>query len=189
MTRFIFVLWCLTVSTVSVFGQTLEADLKKSFDKHDIVKINNQEALKKAKSQVPFKLETKDKTFQFILTPNDLRSEKYKGEYTDKNGRHSLPKSEVFTYTGTLIGEKDSVLAFTVDGKITEGFFLIGQEAYYLESAKKYSAHANDDDKVIYQTKDKVKKDDVVCGLDEAVAGELKRTNASIMNAAASSPQ
>lgn len=186
MLRFIFVLWCLIISSVSVFGQTLDADLKNSFNKHSIVKIDNQEALKKAKNQVPFRLETNDKVFQFILKPNDVRSEKYRAEYTDKDGRHSLPRGEVFTYTGTLIGEKDSVLAFTVDGKVTEGFFLIGQEAYYLESAKKYSSHAGDDDKVIYQTKDKIKKDEFVCGLDDAVIGQLKKTNASIMSAALS---
>jgi len=79
--------------------------------------------LKKAKNQQPFELKTNDKNFQFILTPNDIRSEKYRAEYTDKDGQHSLPRGDVFTYTGTLIGEKDSVLAFTVNGKITEGFF------------------------------------------------------------------
>lgn len=153
------------------------------------MKIDDQEALKKAKSQQPFRLEANGKIFQFILKPNDIRSEKYKAEYTDKDGQHSLPRGDVFTYTGTLIWEKDSVLAFTVDGKTTEGFFLIGQEAYYLESAKKYSSRASNDEKVIYQTKDKVKKDDFVCGLDEAIAGQLEKSNASVMNGAALSPQ
>lgn len=189
MTRFIFVLWCLMILSVSVFGQTLDADLKNSFNKYSIVKIDDQDALKKAKNQQPFKFKVDDKTFQFILIPNEIRSEKYKTEYIDKYGRHSLPKGEVFTYKGTLIGEKDSVLAFTVDGKITEGFFIIGQDAYYLEAAKKYSSKANNEDKVIYQTKDKVKKDDLVCGLDEAVAGELKRTNSSVMSAPTSSTE
>lgn len=153
------------------------------------MKIDDQEALKKAKSQQPFRLEANGKIFQFILKPNDIRSEKYKAEYTDKDGQHSLPRGDVFTYTGTLIWDKDSVLAFTVDGKTTEGFFLIGQEAYYLESAKKYSSRASSDEKVIYQTKDKVNKDDFVCGLDEAIAGQLEKTNASVMNGAALSPQ
>ncbi len=129
MTRFIFVLWCLMIFSASIFGQTLDTDLKNSFNKYSVVKIDDQEALKKAKNQQTFMFKANDKTFQFILTPNEIRSEKYKAEYTDKDGRHSLPKSEVFTYRGTLIGEKDSVLAFTVDGKITEGFFLIGQDA------------------------------------------------------------
>lgn len=189
MLRFIFVLWCLVISSISVFGQTLEADLRHSFNKYSVVKIDDQEALKKAKNQVPFRFETKDKVFQFILTPNDVRSEKYRSEYTDKEGQHSLPKGDVFTYTGTLIGEKDSALAFTVDGKITEGFFLVGREAYYFESAKKYSSQAKNDEKIIYQTKDKVKKDDFVCGLDEAVAKQLEKTNSYVMSAAPLSPQ
>ncbi len=189
MTRFIFVLWCLMISSVSVLGQTLDADLKNSFNKYSMVKINDQEALKKAKNQIPFMFKANDKTFQFILTPNEIRSEKYKAEYTDKDGRHSLPKGEVFTYKGTLIGEKDSTLAFTVDGKITEGVFLIGQEAYYLEAAKKYSSKANNDDKVIYQTKDKVKKGNLGCGLDDAIAGQLNRIDASAMSAETSSAQ
>ncbi|MCA1625667.1 MAG: M12 family metallo-peptidase [Acidobacteria bacterium] len=189
MIRFVFVLWCLVISSVSIFGQTLDADLKKSFNKHSVIKINDQEALKKAKNQEPFKFMVDGKIIQFILTPNEIRSEKYKAEYTSASGVHSLPRGEVFTYTGKLIGEKDSVLAFTVDGKITEGFFSIGREDYYLEAAKKYSSHAGNDDKVVYQTKDKVKKDDFVCGLDEAVAKEIDRTSASVKSATASSPQ
>ncbi|MGI8641219.1 MAG: FG-GAP-like repeat-containing protein [Pyrinomonadaceae bacterium] len=182
MIRFIFVSCCLAVLSISIFGQNLNADLRNSFNKYSIVKIEDQEALKKAKSQIPFKFDVDGKTFQFILIPNEIRSKEYMAEYTDKTGVHSLPQSELFTYTGTLIGEKDSVLAFTVDGKITEGFFSIGREDYYLESAKKYSSYASADEKVVYKSKDKVKKDDFVCGLDEAVAGELKRTNDSVMS-------
>ena len=123
MTKFILVLWCLMIFTASVFGQTLEADLRKSFNKHAVIKIDNQETLRKAKNRIPFKLETNDKTFQFILTPNNIRAENYKSEYTDNNGRHSLPRGEVFTYTGTLIGEKDSVPAFTDEKKSQKDFF------------------------------------------------------------------
>lgn len=109
MFRFIFVLWCLMISSVSVFGQALEADLRNSYNKYSIVKIDNQEALKKAKNQQPFKLETTDKIFQFILTPNDIRSEKYRAEFTDKDGQHSLPRGDVFTYTATTSLEDRSV--------------------------------------------------------------------------------
>ena len=142
-----------SVSSVSIFGQSLDADLKQYFAKHSTIKINDQDALKKAKNQLPFKFKVGDKTIQFILRPNEIRSERYKAQYTNSSGVHSLPKDEIFTYTGNLIEERDSVLAFTVDGKITEGFFSIGREEYYLESAKKYSPHANNDDKVVYQSK------------------------------------
>lgn len=178
MIKFIFVFFYLVISTISVFGQNLNADLTNFFNKYNIVKIDNQEALKKAKNQEPFKFDIDGKNFQFILIPNEIRSKEYTAEYTDESGIHTLPKAELFTYRGTLIGEKDSILAFTVDGKITEGFFSIGRENYYLESAKKYSSYATDDEKVVYQTEDKLKKEDFVCGLDEAIAGQLERTNA-----------
>ena len=187
MKRFILVITFLLVCSVSIFGQTMDEDLKKSFNKHSLVKIDDQEALRKAKNQVPFRFKVGDKTIQFILRPNEIRSPRYKAEYMSATGVHSLPRGEVSTYTGTLIGESDSVLAFTVDGRITEGFFFIGQEEYYLESAKKYSSRANNDDKVIYQPKDKVKKDDLICGLDEAVAMQLDKTDTTVMSAAMSS--
>ncbi len=76
----------------------------------------------------------------------------------------------------------DSALAFTVDGTLTEGLFLIGDKKFYLESAKKYSSFAGNDDKVFYQPKDKVRGGDFVCGLDEAVARQLERTDAYIMS-------
>lgn len=92
-------------------------------------------------------------------------------------------KAKFSPNTGTLIGERDSVLAFTVDGKITEGFFFIGQEEYYFESAKKYSPRANNDDKVVYQRKDRIRRNDLIFELDEAIAMQLDNTGASAMNA------
>lgn len=189
MKRLIFVLSFLIVSSISTFGQTLDADLRNHFNKHSLVKIDDQEALRKAKNQVPFRFNVGGKTIQFILRPSEIRSPRYKAEYTSATGVHSLPRGEVFTYTGTLIGETDSVLAFTVDGKITEGFFSIGKEEYYLESAKKYSSRANNGDKVVFQHKDKIRRGSFECGLDEAVAMQLEKTNAAAMNAAMSSPQ
>ncbi len=182
MIRFIFVSCCLAVFSISIFGQNLNADLRNSFNKYSIVEIDNQDALKRAKNQIPFKFDVDGKTFQFILIPNEIRSEKYTAEYTNILGVHSLPRSELFTYTGTLIGEKDSAVAFTVDGTKTEGLFLIGDEKYYLESASKYSLFAGSNLKVIYRTEDKVKKEDFVCGLDETIAGQLEETKASLMS-------
>lgn len=172
--NFFFVLCCTLAFSVSTFGQDLDTDLKKSFNKFSLVKINNKEALQKAKLRTPFKIETREKTFQFILRLNDVRAANYKAEYTDATGRHSLPKGEVFTYKATLIGERNSVVALVVDGSKTEGYLATETEDFYIESAKKYSSHAKDDDKVIYQTKDKVKKDDGICGLDESVTNAMK---------------
>ncbi|MDQ3750348.1 MAG: hypothetical protein M3367_15245, partial [Acidobacteriota bacterium] len=152
----------------------MEADLKKSFNKFSVVKINNREALRKAKSGIPFNIRINEKNFQFVLKPNDIRSADYKAEYTDNNGRHSLPRGEVFTYQAALIGERNSLVALTVDGTKTEGYLATESEGFFIESAKKYSSRADDNDKIIYRVKDKVEGDDNICGLDEAMAEGMK---------------
>lgn len=173
--RLLFILCFATVFSVSVFGQSVETDLKKSFNKFSVVKINNREALRKAKSGTPLKIRFDDKNFQFVLKFNDVRSADYKSEYTDKDGRHSLPKGEVFTYQGTIVGQPHSLVALTVDGTKTEGYFATEAEGFFIESAKNYSSRAADNEQVIYSVKDKVAEDDNVCGLDEAMAEGMER--------------
>lgn len=165
--------YIVTLSVLS-FGQNLEKDLRRHFNKFSIVQINDREALQKAHSQAPFSIQTKEKNFQFILRFNDIRTEDYRAEYTDRDGKHTLPRGEVFTYKSTLIGESKSVVALTVDGTKTEGYLATEHEGYFIESAKKYSSYARADDKVIYQVKDKVNYDDDICGLDEIVLAGMK---------------
>ncbi len=144
MIKLITVLLCAMTFSISAFGQDLETDLKKSFKKFNVVKIDNQDALKKAKLKIPFQIQTSENNFQFILRLNDIRSEDYTAEYTDSDGRHKLPKGEAFTYKSTLIGEKNSIVALTIDGTKTEGYLATEHEGFFMESAKKYSSHAND---------------------------------------------
>lgn len=80
MVKYIFVLCCLLIISVPIFGQNLDEDLKMSFNKYKLVKINNQEALRKAKLKIPFKIKPDDREFQFILRLNDIRSADYSAE-------------------------------------------------------------------------------------------------------------
>lgn len=105
----------LTQHKTYTIGQDLDTDLKKSFNKFSLVKINDRDAQQKAKLRTPFKIKLGEKTFQFILRLNDVRAADYKAEYTDASGRHSLPKGEVSTYKTTIIGERNSIVALTVD--------------------------------------------------------------------------
>lgn len=139
------------------------------------MKINNREAQQKAKSGLPFNIKVGEKNLQFILRLNDIRAKEYKSYYTDKQGLHVLPKGEAFTYKSTIIGERNSAVALTVDGSKVEGYLATKDEGFFIEPAKKYSPHAADDDKVIYKSKDKIKQDDGICGLDEAVAAQVSR--------------
>ncbi len=72
--KFLYVLCCLVVFSINILGQNLQADLKKHFIKFSVVKMNSQESLQKAKSGIPFKIQTDEKTFEFILAANDMRS-------------------------------------------------------------------------------------------------------------------
>lgn len=154
--------------------------MRRHFNKFSVVRINDQEALAKARSLSPFNIQTNEKNFQFILRFNDIRSADYRAEDTDRDGRHILPRSETFTYKSTLIGESKSVVALTVDGTKTEGYLATENEGYFIESARKYSSHARDDDKVIYQVRDKVNHDDGVCGLDEVIALGIETAKSNV---------
>lgn len=56
MIKFVFVFLCAAAFSAAAFGQNMDADLKKSFNKNSIVKIDNREALQKAESGIPFKI-------------------------------------------------------------------------------------------------------------------------------------
>ncbi len=189
MIRIVFVLLCAAAFSRSIFGQSVKDDLGKSFDKFSVVKINNREALRKADSGAPFEIQTNEKTFRFILKPNDIRSADYRAEYTDNDGRHNLPRGEVFTYQGTIVGEPHSLVALTVDGTTTEGYFATASEGFFIESAKKYSASAGSDDKVIYRVEDKAIRDDNIYSLDEDMAQAMKSESSNSNFNIADSPQ
>ncbi len=178
--KFCFALWCATVFSISVFGHTLESDLKWSFNKFSVVRINNREALRKAKSGIPLNVQFDGKNFQFVLKFNDVRSADYKAEYTDQKGRYNLPKGEVFTYQGTIVGHPHSLVALTIDGTKIEGYFATKTEDFFIESAKNYSFRASDNEQVIYRVEDKVDGDDNVHGLDEMMTEGIKNINSDV---------
>jgi len=189
MLRFIFVLWSAAAFSGSIFGQSIEADLRKSFNRFTIVRINNAEALKKAESGTPFKIQIGERNFQFVLKPNDVRTAHYTAQYSDNDGRHSLPRGKVFTFQGTIIGEPNSLVALTVDGTKTEGYLATESEGFFIESAEKYSSGAGGDDKVIYRVEDKTAADDNICGLDESMAEGMKTVSSNADLSLASGPQ
>jgi hypothetical protein len=141
------------------------------------VKINSQEALLKAKSGVPFKIQTNDRTFEFVLTLNDMRSANYKSEYTDKDGTKPVPGDDIVTtYKGKLIGQSGSIVRMSIDGLRTEGFISTqDRQDYFIEPAANYSSSARSNEVVIFQAKDKVNNSVINLGSDALVA-QLKNS-------------
>lgn len=170
--KFLHVLCCLMVFSASFFGQNLQADLKKHFNRFSVVKINSQEALLKAKSGVAFKIQTNEITFEFVLAENDMRSADYKSEYTDRDGRKPEPRyNTVTTYKGKLTGQSGSIVRMFLDGLRIEGFISTqDRQDYFIEPAANYSSWASSDEVVIFQAKDKVNKPLINLDMDGLVA-------------------
>jgi hypothetical protein len=165
------ILCCLMFFSVAAFAQNLQADLKKHFNRFSVVKINNQDALLKAKTGVPFNIQADERIFEFVLSANDMRSADYKSEYTDKDGRKTEPKNDtVTTYKGKLTGQSGSIVRMFLDGTKIEGFISTQErQDYFFEPAKNYSSWANSDELVIYQAKDKINNPVINLGLDELI--------------------
>lgn len=110
----------------------------------------------KAKSGIPFKIQTDENTFEFILATNDMRSADYKSEYTDKNGTKANPAENVVTtYKGKLTGQSRSIVRMFLDGQKIEGFISTqDRQDYFIEPATNYYSLAGSDEVVIFQAKD-----------------------------------
>lgn len=163
---------CLVVFSANVFGQDLQTDLRKAFSQFSLVKINNQEALLKAKTGIPFRIQTNDRVFEFVLSENDLRSADFKAESTDKYGKKTEPRESIITtFKGKLTGQNGSIVRMFLDGQRIEGFISTqDRQNFFIEPAAKYSSSASGDDVVIYQVKDRINTPVINFGLDGHVA-------------------
>lgn len=166
------IFFCLVIFSASILGQDLQTDLKKVFNRFSLVKINSQEALLKAKAGIPFKIQTNDGSFEFVLTENDLRSAHFKSESTDRDGRKIEPRESIITtFKGKLSGQNRSIVRMFLNGQKIEGFISTqDRQDYFIESAANYSSRASSDDIVIYQVKDRINNPVINFGLDEQVA-------------------
>ena len=163
MNKSIFILCSLFVLSVSVFGQNaLEKDLSKSFRKYELVKLDNKVVLEKAKAGQPIIVEAYNRCFEFVLTPNDLRTTNYKAIDSTGSGDVELERSENTTYKGKLIDDIASEVRFTIsDGKI-EGLIYTGDnKKFFVTGAKNFSERAQEGDAVVYSEGDSLKTIDL----------------------------
>ncbi len=154
--------------SIIAFGQNdaLRNDLKDSFKKFDLIRINNQTAQREAESDNRLTIETRTRNFQLNLTPNDLRSPRYRAEDTTINGTRTLEKGEVITYKGTITGETSSEVRVMINGTTIEGYFVAEGRRHFIEPAKRHSELAGKDDFIVYQEGDLLKKEPLSCQAD-----------------------
>ncbi|HEX8288578.1 MAG TPA: discoidin domain-containing protein [Pyrinomonadaceae bacterium] len=158
--------------TVTAFGQgDLNKDLKKSLKRYDLIKLDKRAVFEKAKTEQPIELQAYGRAFEFVLTPNDLRSDYYEAVETNASGDVQLPFNETVTYKGKLSDDLDSEVRFTVTEKGFKGFIYTGDEKFFITPAEDFSKYAQKGDTLVYTENDLLKTVD----LSNDIHGELER--------------
>ncbi len=158
-------LFCTLLLSFTSFGQSgdLQNDLTESFKKFKTVRLNNQTTLQKAKAGTSLTIPTAEKNYQLTLIPSDLRAPQFFAEDTSTKGVQTLPKNDVTTFKGVIVGEKKSEVRLTIDGAKIEGYFFAGDDKFFIEPAKNYSLMANEKDYVVYRPEDSLKSNGFSC--------------------------
>ncbi len=160
------------VITVSVFGQkSLDHDLNKSFNRYNLVKLDKTSVLNKAKSEQIIEFQAYGREFEFILTPNDLRTGNYRAIETTSSGEREMPRAEITTYKGKLLNDPDSEVRFTLTEKNLEGLIYTGGNKFFITEARNFSNSARQNDVIVYSDGDLIKTFD----LSDDIEGNDKR--------------
>ncbi len=158
-------LLCVLFFSGLAFGQDrdLLSDLGNSFKKFNVIRLDNRAALQKIEAGNSLTISTVEKTFELNLTPNDLRSARYRAEDTSANGVRTLEKGEITTYKGKVTGEANSEVRLTIDGTKIEGYFESKGERFFIEPAQAHSRFAGKGDFIVYQEKDLLNPEGLTC--------------------------
>ncbi|MDQ3712482.1 MAG: FG-GAP-like repeat-containing protein [Acidobacteriota bacterium] len=150
------------------FGQSgdLQSDLNGSFKKFNLVRINQRAVLEKVGSQQSITIPIAEKNFELMLTPRDLRAENYRAEDTSASGIRQIEKSKVTTFKGKIIGETASEVRLSIDDAKIEGYFFTANEKFYIEPARKFSREASTEDFIVFEEKDLLQTDGILCHSD-----------------------
>ncbi len=154
--------------SVSSLAQSsdLTNDLRSSFTKFDLVRIDSGGELRSVGEGKALTFQAGGKNYELVVTPNDLRSSRYRAEETNVIGTTPLQRPSVNTYKGTIVGESGSEVRLTINDVNVEGFFQGTDGRVFIEPASKYSRLAQRGDSVIYRAEDSLKDNTFLCEAD-----------------------
>ncbi|MGI8811571.1 MAG: FG-GAP-like repeat-containing protein [Pyrinomonadaceae bacterium] len=170
------------------FGQDvqLKTDLGRSFAKFDVTLISTGTAPELNGGERRFSIQAAGRNFDFVVTPNDIRSPRYRTENDGASGKTAPGNAGVNTFKGSIAGSSSSEVRLTIDGTKVEGFFDADGECFFIEPAAKYSSSARSDESVVYQAKDSLVQSAFYCDSDlstqigkTAVVAGLSRADAA----------
>src|SRR5215213_2668813 len=104
--------------SIAAFSQStgLAGDLGHSFTKFDVTRIDRGGELRTEGANKTLSLRAAGKDYQLVVSPNDLRSSRYRAEDTNMIGVSNVPAPEVTTYKGKIAGDSNSEVRLTIDG-------------------------------------------------------------------------
>ena len=163
----IVVMFCVNAA----FGQNDRAkqDLGRSFKKVDLVRVKDN-AANHAAGNRKLSFNARGRNFDLDLTPNDLRSVRYRAEDSAAPGQRAGTDPTITTFKGDVAGEGDSQVRVSIDGAKIEGYFVTGGKRLFIENAKKYTNQAADDEYVVYEKEDSLVDNTYLCGETSAAA-------------------
>ena len=132
----------------------LEQDLGQTFSAHEDLRLNSETVLASIRAG-HLSLQTPERDLEIDLRPNDLRAANYTAQAIGETRvARVLPRQEVNTYKGTVLGMAGSDARFAVNGGRLEGMILTGGDTYFVEAASRYSAVADNSDYFLYKAGD-----------------------------------
>jgi len=155
------------VCVFAALGQNDRArqDLGRSFRKFDLVKINGARS-DDSRGSKRLSFHARGRNFELDLTPNDLRSYRYKSEDSLNPGVRMAATPEVRTFKGIVGGDSTSVVRLSIDGPKIEGYFVANGEKLYIERARKYTNQAVEGEFVVYKEEDSLVDNTFFCNAD-----------------------
>lgn len=161
--------------TVSAQSPELTTDLRSSFTKFDVVRIDAGGELRSTGAGKSLSIRAEGRDRELLMTLNDLRSRRYRAEDTNMIGTTPVPSQAASTFKGHIAGEPGSSARLTIDGVRVEGYFEDASGRLFIEPASKYSEFARPGDSVIYRAEDSLKDNTFLCDADIARKIEFGR--------------
>jgi len=132
---------------------------------YERVLIDPESVTRQVRERGEFLLNTRDRTFEVLLEPYDMRAAWYWAEETGVGGeRRILEPGPVRTYRGTVPGLQNAEARFNLAGQSLEGVILTPEEWYFVEPMRNYSASADPGEMVVYRRSDILEEEIGICG-------------------------
>lgn len=173
--RFLFFAAFIAVFSTAAAAQTdsVSDELNRSFSSFNLISLDPA-ALSQAVDDRFLEIKTSSRNFRLEFYPNDLRAPRFRAEETGVDGTRILEREPVSTFKGTVAGDPNSKVRFSIRNGTIEGLIQTGDERFLIESASKFSRSASADRFVIYRSTDLRSSPNLLCDLEDKIAGTKK---------------